>query len=526
MRDISTAVDSALAAALDDVGHALVRVGAEGHREDVQAAIGAFALDGLDATKKREVHVALRMPSQSEMLKLVAGHLREQGAVQTKEDAASAFAQAQQKLEPYFHGEAAKAWAWSVEHGDTTVVFEGMPHDCDHSLNRAYADIQAGSSRIAGLAEGALAKWMPEASPQERQNANVPQNRNRLMAVNDCVLLNYQEQDIDLKAKFAHAVELAEAHGSLPDSQTPLHAYIKIGTLNQTPTTLRVNNLHQATCGTGYFDKADLPPDGALRAALLHEQAHVTNGDLATPELQYMHALSGLGPVRGRSSIGKMHPDLIAVPLLSEVGGDVAQALQEVQKLNGQLNEIKTAVRPVYEALEQAEWLPQLSGDWAANDMEGENRILQTIAELPQCAVPSEAADGFVERCSELLRVPETEVQRQPEANVAQVREALQHMYAAHEDLFDGLSAIAKLAGALNHATEFRADDRAAESLENPADLEAMLHWAGAGRDTAMGSFTHPSIDSRGERQRERPVLGKATAALAEQASRAEERGI
>lgn len=521
MDDSQQQVKLAVEAALQNAGHALVRVGSASHKADIAAATGSFALVGLDGERAREVHVALRLPSQAEVMTQVAEQLQEQG-VQAEGQAMTA---AQDMLEPYFQGGAAKAWLSRVQHGDTVIVFEGVPHNSDHVLNRAHADIESGSSRTAGLAETALARWMPDAAETERQAANLPQNRHRLLAVNGCVMLNYQEQDIDLRGKFAHVVELAEAHGAAPDAEARLHPYIRIGTLDGAPTTLRVNNLHQVTCGTGYFAKDDLPPQGALEAALLHEHAHVLNGDLATPELQYVHELGSLSGVKGRAIIGKMHPNLLAKPLLDEAGGDVGRALGQVAAMRADLDAMDTALRPVYEALRDAPWLPQLSGVWAAADMDGENRILGTLRGLPACEAPRAEAVSFSERTAGLLRRPVQDAEP-PEADMAQVRGALLDMYAAHEDLMKGLELLAKLGSALNHATEFRADDRAADALGSATGLEAMLRWAKGGGDSSLGSFTHPSIDARAERQQNRPVLGAATAALAQRAIPAPGRGI
>jgi hypothetical protein len=528
MRDFTDAIAEALDAAQQEVGHCLVRVGSAHHHADIRLLTDAFALDGLGANAPQPLQVQLRLPSRQEMLGHMARHLPAAARPASPDEQAALLQAANEALAPYYTGDTAKAWMQQVSHDGISILFEGVPHNNEHILNRAHAHIAAHSPLTTGMAEEAIKRLHPEASEAERQKHNRPHNRNRLMAINGAVLLHYQEQDIDLRAKFSHAVELVSAQQSLPAEDTALHPYIKIGTLDASPTTLRVNNLHQVTCGTGYFAKPDLPPAGALRAALLHEHAHVLNGDLASPALVRMQQLAGLSSVKGKAAIGRLHPNLLAEPLLRQANGDVSTALAEIDAMRSDLQAIEQAVQPLYASLQSAPWLAGLDGHKAAADMEGEQQLVGAISALPEADIPTEAAQRFVERTNQLLRYkPAEDEPAVSDAKMEPLRDALAATYADYAPLLAGLEVFGKIGSALNHASEFRADSRAAAALDNPQDLEAMLRWARGDGDTSVGSFSHPSIDARVARLRaEKPVLGNATATLMQRAAAAQDRGI
>lgn len=506
--------------------------------ETLARLTGGFNLDKVDAAKQREVQVQLRLPSKNEFLSIMMMRLLEQRGKPAPEEMPAVAQMAKAAVEPYFVGDAGRAWMTRVEHGDTTIVFEGVPHDVKHIVNRAFADAESSHPTAIGNHPNVLKRLHPNASDEQIAQLNKPDNRHSLMAVNGTALLNYQQDGIDMRQKFGHVLELVEARASINEAnEEQLYPYVKIGTIDGRNSTFNVNNLHQVCAGNGYFGKEGLPPPGALHAALMHEHFHVINGDFSSPAMQTVNRLSQALPVENIRTASLASPTESAEAYLHAAGGHVEIAQQIFDTMSEHLTALTNTLEPVYTHLEATPWLNEVDGVKVAADIDGENHFQNHVAAAPAFEMPAKS----VAVCMKLAQHAREKGAQKAAGDlkaedVAQVQQAMEHLFAQHADMFDGLQTIRKVGTALNHASEYRADIKAAEHLDNPQDIETMLRWAAQGSDTSRRSYSHPSIDERGkllEAQKQpvdesnvKPVLGRHTASEAKRAATVQDRGI
>lgn len=531
MEDIAKNVEKAVEAALKDAGEGLVDP--QRFAQGVKAYTDKYDFSLVDGDKKRSIRVDVRLPSKNEVLQQVVRKLISQGNRPIKEEIPGIVKLATPKLEPYFpRGEAANAWLTRVQHGNTEVIFEGVPHDSDHILNRAYTKIQADSPVTIGMPPSALKRLYPQGNEAQLKSVNKPDNAHNLVAVNDTVLLNFQEADINIPKRFGHTLELVDAHTEINATKgLQLSPYLKIGTVNREVTTFRVNNYHQVTAGTGYFGKGDLPPKGAVKAALLHENHHVLNGDFSSKAMNFMNVLAKALPLKDIATICEGRPNTSAEAFLQAGGGDVDAAKKLIGNMSAHLDDIDAALKPVYRHLRNIP-LKGTDGLVITADIEGDDLYQKHIEKVAATEVPLQSVNGFMTLAKHVIEAGKQHpVDNLPKEDIAQVKDAMNAMFADHKELFGGVDTIRATGRILNHASEHRADKGAVKYLENPEDLIAMLRWARGGGFTSA-SYTHPSDENRYKAIREwakaedKPVLGAATAALAKRAATPQQRSI
>lgn len=526
---IQEKVKYALSTVLQEIDSPLVA--SERFRADTDRIVAGFDVSLLAADKPREIKVDLRLPSRKEVIKLTLLQLVAQGDRPEGAQVQEAIAAANAALEPYYTGEAAKAWQTQVQLGQTRIVFEGVPHDSIHILNRAYADIEQGSPAAQGAHLSVLKRIHPKASEQQLAALNKPDNTHALMAINGYPLMNYQQQDIDPRRKFAHAVELVESLERVNETEgLLLHPYVKLGRVGGEASTFAVNNLHQVTSGSIYFGKSALPPEGAVHAALLHENYHVLNGDFTSPSQYMAQRISDFITVSGVAAACGQKPQESAEAFLQAAQGNVETAMTILTTMDNLLKDMQHSLKPLCEVLAQTPELDRLDGRALVADIEGEGRSLQHIDAAAQAELPLQSARQFNTLAKHVVaKGREKPVARLAPEDVKDVQAKMVEVLARHKPLFDGIGTLQRVGMAVNHASEMLADKRALRHMDNPENLVAMLRWAVEGQTVTKLGYSHPSIDTRVEAirewaaeqkplkadSREKPVVGTMTAALA-----------
>lgn len=525
--------DKALGAILEEIHAPLVAT--ENFKADTSRIVKAFDLSLLSNEKSREITVDLRLPSRKELLKLTLLKMVQDGDKPEGEEVQAVIAAANAALEPFYNGDTAIAWLTRVKHGNTEIIFQGVPHTSSHILNKAYDDISIGTHTTLGIHPNVLKRKFPQATDEEITALNKPDNHHGLVAVNGYPLLNYQEKDINLRGKFAHVVEVVDSLEKVNDTEgLRLHPYVKLGRPAGEATTFAVNNLHQVTTGTTYFGKDALPPEGAVHSALLHENYHVLNGDFTSPSQVMAAGIQQLIPVKGTANACALKPVESAEAFLQAAKGDVEGAKTILSTINNLLDDMQQTLKPTYAALGSKEGVAKLNGRALVADREGGGEMLAFIDKVAENPIPSQSAAQFSQLAKFVVQQgKEKPAGVLPAESVETIRAQMQQTFERHQELFDGINTLQQVGMALNHASEMLADKRALQHMDNPENLIDMLRWASEGKGASLG-YSHPHLQEREAAIREwgaelkaqkpavntveKPVIGAATAAVIKRA--------
>ncbi|MBM3618559.1 MAG: hypothetical protein FJX23_08465 [Alphaproteobacteria bacterium] len=527
---IEEKAQTALSAVIEEIGSPLVAT--EHFRADTSRIADSFDLSLLKNDSPHDIKVDLRLPSRKELMKLTLLKMVAEGDRPQGKEVQQVISTLNAALEPYYNGDSAKAWQTRVEHGKTTVVFEGVPHDSAHVLNQAYRDIEEDSPLTQGENPNVLKTKNPKASDEQLSTLNKPDNMHGLIAINGHPLLNYQADTIDPRAKFAHSVELVESLERVNATEgLALRPYIKLGRVSGEPTTFAVNNNHQVTAGSIYFGKDALPPEGAVHAALLHENAHPLNGDFTSPALYLSRRIKYLLPVNNIAAVCLQKPDESAEAFLHAAKGNAEAAKTFLGTVDNLLTDIGQGVKHIAAELAALPDLASLSARGLVEDYENgqsQRGFVDEVArkhELPLTTARQfdtvgkhVVAQGKLKSGGELAA-----------EDIQAVKTVMTEVFNKHQALYKDVQLLKKIGSAFEQSTEFLADKRAISHLDDPQKLIDMLEWATEGKGAVLG-YSHPSTQERYDAIREwaaeknaqkpdeimpeKPVLGAATAAV------------
>lgn len=534
---IQEKTQAALDYVLEEIGNPLVAT--ESFRADAGRITSAFDLGLLDGQKQRDIKVDLRLPSRKELMKLTLLRMAAQGEQPQDEEVPQVIAALHGALDAYYTGDAAKAWQTQVRHGETTITFEGIPHDAKHILNTAHADILRAHPFAQGANPRVMQRLHPQASEQQIQVLNQPDNVHSLMAVNGYPLLNYQQKDVSPRAKFAHAVEMVESMERVNDTEgLLLHPYIKLGRVDGAASTFAVNNFHQVLAGSVYFGKDKLPPEGAVHAALLHENYHVLNGDFKSPSQQMARRIPELMKLNAIELVCRGKPEESAEAFLQAGEGTLEGARTVLRSVNNLLDDVWQTVQPMSAQIEAVQGLTELGGRGLVADIEGEQKYQPVLDAVAATELPMQSIAQFDKLTRHVIEQGKQKPAGELAAeDVATIQQEMQAVFKQHAPLFAAVKTMHGVGRALSHASEMLADKRALPHMDSPENLVQMLDWSREGRSAPPGMYSHPGGDERNaairewgaelkarqaiaaRQQGEKPVLGAATAALSKRAT-------